>query len=245
MEIISTQKQITLHKKAEIKELLKEATEHHAQCEVAYASVVRGQRLALWHAWQAGIRLNRMKALIPRGDWVDWLDLNFCGPVKVSLRTAQLYMKIDADNADLREHAKAQRVAPTESDLQLLTKLKLDTIRKYAYSFIPEKPHPSKGRDIKIPPLYSFLNIINEYNRIRYRHVCGLHEVNFEDVREEAKELYQFLRWVNGDSEQNPWDSYVYPNWHKTALRRKEERVIQIAEQRFREAFPDESMDLG
>jgi len=186
-----------------------------------------------------------MKALIPRGDWITWLELNFCGPVKVSLRTAQLYMKIDSDNAGLRDQAKAQRVAPTQSDLQLLRKLKLDTIRKYADSFIPEKPDPNKGGDIKFPPHYSFLNIINEYNRLRYRHVCGLHEVNFEDVRKEAKELYQFLRWVNGDSEQNPWDSHVYPEWRKTALRRKEERVIEIAEQSFREAFPEESMDLG
>ena len=227
MEAVPIQKEVSLHEKAGIKELLKEATEHHGQCETAYASAVRGQRLALWHAWQAGIRLNEMKALIPRGDWVDWLDLNFCGPVKVSLRTAQLYMKVDADNADLREQAKTQRVAPTESDLQLLTKLKLGTIRNYAYSFIPEKPNPNKGRDVKFPRSYSFLNIVNEYNRIRYRHVCRLHEVDFEEVRQETKELYQFLQWVQGDSQQNPWDSYAYPDWRKAALRRKEERLLE------------------
>jgi len=231
MEAVPTQKEVSLHEKAGIKELLKEATEHHGQCEVAYASVVRGQRLALWHAWQAGIRLNEMKALIPRGDWVDWLDLNFCQPVKVSLRTAQLYMKIDADNADLRDQTKMQLVAPTESDLQLLTKLKLDTIRKYAYSFIPKKPDPNKGKDIKFPRPYSFLNIVNEHNRVRYRHSCGLHPVDIAEVREETNELYQFLRWVNGDSEKNPWDSYVYPNWRKAALRRKEERLLRIAKQ--------------
>ena len=227
MEAVPTQKEVSLHEKAGIKELLKEATEHHGQCETAYASAVHRQRLALWHAWQAGIRLNKMKALIPRGDWVDWLDLNFCGPIKVSLRTAQLYMKIDADNADLREQAKTQRVAPTESNLQLLTKLRLDTIRKYAYSLIPKKPDQNTGRDIKFPQPYSFLNIANEYNRIRYRHMCRLHEVDFEEVRQETKELYQFLQWVQGDSEQNPWDAHVYPNWRKAALRRKEERLLE------------------
>jgi DUF3102 family protein len=239
MEAVLTQTEVSLHEKAGIKELLKEATEHHGQCETAYALAVRGQRLALWHAWQAGIRLNKMKALIPRGDWIDWLELNFCGPIKVSLRTAQLYMKIDADNADLREQAKTQCVAPTECNLQLLTKLKLDTIRKYAYSLIPKKPDQNKGRDIKLSRPYSFLNIVNEYNRVRYRHACGLHPVDFAEVREETGELYRFLRWVHGDSEQNPWDPYVYPNWRKTGLLKKEERVVKIAEQRFRELFPD------
>jgi hypothetical protein len=227
-------------KKSELIALLEQTREHHGQCETARASVIEGQRLALWHAWQAGIRLNEMKALISRGDWVDWLELNFCGPVKVSLRTTQLYMKIDSDNADLRDQAKTQRVAPTEADFQLLTRLKFATIRKYAFSFIPQKDKPYKDSDIKFPRPYSFINIINEYSRIRYRHVCQVHEVDFAGVRKETKELYQFLRWVHGDSEQNPWDSYVYSNWRKRALQRKEERALEIAERRSREMFPDE-----
>jgi len=240
MRAIPSLRELVSEKKSELNALLKQAIDHHSQCEGARASALDRQRVALWHAGQVGIRLNEMKVLIPRGDWVDWLDLNFCGPLKISLRTAQLYMKIDSDNADLREQAKMQRVAPTEADFQLLTRLEFDTIRKYAFTFIPEKHKPFKDFDIKFSRLYSFINIINEYNRIRYRHVCQVHEVDFVDVREETKELYQFLRWVHRDSEQNPWDSYVYPNWRKTALRRKEERVLEIAEQRFREMLPDE-----
>ena len=229
------QKQITLHKKAGIKNLLNEAIDHHGECEIACASVLTAQKLALWHAWQAGIRLNEMKALIGRGDWLYWLDLNFCKPCKISLRTAQVYMKIDSDNADLRDNAKTQRVAPTDADFQRLTGLKFDTIRKYAFGFIPAKPQPNKDKDIKLSPFYSFLNIINEYCRVRYRHVCGLHRVDFEEVREETGELYRFLQWVHGDSRQNPWDSYIYSDSRKAALRKRTEQIVEIAERRFQE----------
>jgi hypothetical protein len=235
MQTFTSPKEIILQRKSEIKELLKGAIEHHGGCEVARASVTERQQLALWHAWQVGIRLNSIKPLIPRGDWADWLELNFCRPLRISIRTAQVYMKIDHDNVELRDRAKAQRVAPGEPDFQLLTKLKLDTIRKYTYTFIREKPRPYKDKDIRIPRLYSFGTVVNEYYRIRTRHVCGLNEVNFADVREQTDELYRFLQWVHGDSKENPWNPYAYPNWRKRAMRKREDRILEIAEQRFRE----------
>jgi hypothetical protein len=48
-------------------------------------------------------------------------------------------MKINTDNADLREIADMQRVAHTNPDFQLLRKLKADMIRKYAVGFIPKE----------------------------------------------------------------------------------------------------------
>jgi hypothetical protein len=237
METIPTAKQIILQKKSEINDLLNGAIEHHGHCETARASVLKRQQLALWHAWQVGIRLNSIKALILRGDWGDWLELNFCKPLKMSVRTAQVYMKIDIDNAGLRGEAKTQRVAPSDVDFQLLTKLKADTIRKYAFGFIPKKYEPNKDRDIKLPRLYSFGNIINEYNRIRYRHVCELYTVDFVRVRKDTTELYQFLQWVHEDSARNPWDSYSYDERTKRALRRKNDRIVELAEERFREMF--------
>lgn len=197
-------------RRSKLSDLLKEAVEHHDHCEAACAATLSAQRVALWHAWQAGIRLNRMKALIRRGDWIDWLDLNFCQLLKISVRTAQVYMKIDSDNAELREKAKTQRVAPSEADFQLLTRLKSDTIRKYAYGFFLKKPEPDKDRDIKFDRFYSFVNIINEYNRVKYRHVCGLQAVDFAEIRRETVELYQFLRWIHEDAVHNPWDSVTY-----------------------------------
>ena len=239
IQTVTTPKETILHKKSEIKELLKEAIEHHRHCDVARTSVTERQRMALWHAWQVGIRLNSIKPLIPRGDWADWLDLNFCQPLKISVRTAQVYMKIDHDNAELRDDAKTQRAASTEPDFQLLRKLKLDTIRKYAYTIIPEKPYPYKGKDIRIGRLYSFGTVVNEYCRIRTRHVCGLNEVNFKNVRDQTDELYRFLRWIHGDSKENPWDSYAYPKWRINAMRKKDDQIVETAHQRFRELFPN------
>src|SRR5258707_13926740 len=119
METTPSPRQLTVQKKSKIKDLLKEAIEHHGYCDAARAATLNAQRIALWHAWQAGIRVNVMKALIRRGDWTDWGTLNFCEPLKISIRTAQVYMKIDSDNAALREEAKTQLDAPSQADFQL------------------------------------------------------------------------------------------------------------------------------
>jgi hypothetical protein len=44
------------------------------------------------------------------------------------MRTAQIYMKIDSDNAALRDEAKTKRVSHANPDLQYL-RLKFDTVR--------------------------------------------------------------------------------------------------------------------
>jgi hypothetical protein len=233
METITPQKQLTLRRKSEIKDLLKEAIDHHDHCEGARVSVLHAQQVALWHAWQAGIRLNAMKALIRRGDWIDWLDLNFCTPLKISIRTAEVYMKIDAVNSDLRDQAKAQRVAPTGADFQLVRKLKFDTIRKYAFGFIPKKHEPNKDRDIRFPRFVSFANIINEYHRVRNRHVWGLEPVDFALVRKETGEFYQFFKWLHGDAPSNPWDSVVCHDWRNGTTRRKAKSGREIDNKQF------------
>jgi hypothetical protein len=234
METISAPKQLMLQK-SKIVDLLKETIEHHDHCETARSATLTAQQTALWHAWQAGIRLSEMKALIRRGEWLDWLELKFCKPLKISVRTAQVYMKIDSDNADLREKAKTQRVAPTQADYQLLTKLKMDTIRKYAFGFIPKKHKPNKDEDIKFDRLYSFLNIVNEYERVKYRHICGLQAIDIVETREETGELYQFLRWLHGDAPRSPWDSPAYDRWRSGATRRKAEPVLEIDPRRLLE----------
>lgn len=185
-------------RRTELKNLLNEAVEHHNHVETARTAVENAQQLALFHAWQAGIRLNKMKELIGHGHWLNWLDINFCKPHGLAERTAHAYMKIDTDNAELR-HVKPnpQRVAD----------LKFDTIRKYAYGFIPEKAQPNKEGDIKFPRLVSVGNIVNEYNRLKYRHVNGLEGVDFQLAKKDTVELYQFLRWLHGDTSRNPWEA--------------------------------------
>ena len=191
--------------RGELADLLREAFKHHEHCEAARSSVMNAQQVALWHGWQAGIRLNRMKEILGAGDWLDWLDLNFCRPRKVSQRTAYIYMKIDSDNAALRDKVKLKRVANGKPDFQLLRRLKHDTVRKYAIQFVPEKHQPRHDGNEKFPRLVSFINIANEYNRLRYRHTSGLQAVDFDKARHETVELFEFLRWLHGETEANPW----------------------------------------
>jgi hypothetical protein len=185
-------------RKTELENLVTEAVEHHNHVEAARAAVANAQQLALFHAWQAGIRLNKMKALIGHGSWRDWLAGNFCSPRAISYQTAVLYMKIDKENAELRN---------VDANIQRVRDLKFDTIRKYAYRFIPEKAQPNREGNIKFPRLVHFLNIVNEYHRLKYRHVNGLQGVNFEEAKRQTVELYQFLRWLHGDDSRNPWET--------------------------------------
>ena len=43
-------------RKAELENLLTEAVEHHNYVETARSAVANAQQVALFHAWQAGIR---------------------------------------------------------------------------------------------------------------------------------------------------------------------------------------------
>ena len=58
-------------RRTELKNLLNEAVEHHNHVETARTAVENAQQLALFHAWQAGIRLNKMKELIGHGHWLN------------------------------------------------------------------------------------------------------------------------------------------------------------------------------
>jgi hypothetical protein len=185
-------------RKEEIRDLLKEAIEHHKHTEAARNAVANGQQLALFHAWQAGIRLNKMKELVGHGNWQDWVEENFCSPRGVSYQTAVLYCKIDNDNAELRD---------AKPNLQRVRDLKFDTIRKYAIGFVPEKDQPEHNGNIKFARLVSFLNIVNEFARLKQRHVEGLQLVDFNEAREETGELYHFLRWLHHDAQANPWEA--------------------------------------
>ena len=185
-------------RRTELKNLLNEAVEHHNRVEAARAAVANAQQLALFHAWQAGIRLNNMKRLVGHGNWQNWCETNFCHPRGISYQTAVLYMEIDKENAELRN---------VDANIQCVRDLKFDTIRKYAYGFIPEKAQPNKEGAIKFPRLVSVGNIVNEYNRLKYRHVNGLEGIDFQLAKKDTVELYQFLRWLHGDTSRNPWEA--------------------------------------
>lgn len=183
----------------ELRDLRKETLDHHNHCDAARAAVENNKQLAMFHAWQAGIRLNKMKALVGHGNWQEWVAVNVRG---ISERTVRLYCKIDNDNPELRD------VKPNR---QRVADLKFDTIRKYAIGFVPGKEQPKHMGNEKFPRLVSFLNIVNEYTRLRQRHVEGLQLVDFDEAREETEALYQFLRWLHGDRGANPWEAAPPP----------------------------------
>jgi hypothetical protein len=189
-------------RKSELSELLAEAVVHHNHVEAARGAAENAQQLALFHAWQAGIRLNKIKTLVGHGNWQDWLEENFCQPRRITERTAQLYMKIDNDNPHLRN---------VKPNLKRVSDLRFDTVRKYMIGFVPEKAQPEHAGNKKFPRLASFLNIANEYSRLKQRHIDGLQSVDFQEAREETKELYQFLRWLHSDSTINPWANGRHP----------------------------------
>jgi hypothetical protein len=179
----------------EIGGLLNDALACHSQCLISRTLVSNHQQEALWYALLAGYRLLQLKQIVPVGEWTDWLTLNFCSRIQVAPSTAFLYLKIANDNAELLPQL--QRTGVSAPDPQLLGKLKFDTVRKYAIGFVPAKEQPHEGRDITFPRSATFLNISNEYDRLKYRHINGLQEVDFDEAREETLELYAFLHWLH------------------------------------------------
>jgi hypothetical protein len=188
MQTSTTQKQLVANRPGEIRQLAEEAKQFHAEAEEARAIAEYQVTTAIGKAWQCGKRLNAIKAIVGHGNWLPWLRSNW---PELTVRTAQSYVKIDHDNPN------ARRVAH----------LKFDSIRRYRLGLVPEKEQPNKERDIKFPRLVSFLNIANEYNRLKHRHVDDLQGVDFQEAKEETVELYQFLRWLHGDTSRNPWES--------------------------------------
>jgi Protein of unknown function (DUF3102) len=152
MQESTNEKQLSVNRACEIRQLADEAKQFHAEAQEACAAVEHHVTTAIEKAWQCGKRLNAIKALVGHGNWLPWLRSNW---PELTVRTAQSYMRIDHDNPN------ALHVAH----------LRLDSIRKYRLSLVPEKPQPNVEGDMKFPRLVSFLNIVNEYERLKYRHV--------------------------------------------------------------------------
>jgi hypothetical protein len=87
-----------------------------------------------------------------------------------------------------------------------VSQLQIESVRKLSLSYLPEKERPRHKGDVKFERSVSFLNVANEYNRLKYRHVSGLQRIDFKEAREELRELYEFLQWLYGDAQENPFD---------------------------------------
>lgn len=171
-------KTLAVGEKQRIAHLLKEAIEHHQRCAVARLEAAGKQDEAIYEAWQAGVRLNKIKPEIGHGNWLPWLDLNFCKRATVVPRMAQLYMKIDNDNPN------ARRVAH----------LKFDTIRKYRIGFVPEKEKPLLGNNVTFPRITHHLKLVNDFNRWKRRRDTGQIESDREEERRDFQEIFDWMR---------------------------------------------------
>lgn len=178
-------------RKSELTQLVSAAQISHRHCEAARSAVESGQQLALYYAWQTGVRLNRMKELVGFGDWMDWLELNFLNPLKISYQTAALYMRIDAQNEHLRS-AKLQRAVEDKPDLEAVKKLKFDSVRKYATSFVPSKERPQQDDDVRFPRLVHHLNLVNEFEKVKRKHETD--GLSMDELRRDLRGLYEWLR---------------------------------------------------
>jgi len=87
--------------RSRLTDLAAEINEEHHACERAALAAVR-------HALEAGRLLEEAKAGVKRGGWAGWLAKNFDG----SQRTAQVYMQLHANRAELE----AQTSAPCAGD---------------------------------------------------------------------------------------------------------------------------------
>ncbi|SRR6266513_2680100 len=172
-------RELRLQKKG-IARLLLLAIKHHKAAESIATQVEAGKQRAIEHAWRCGQALNKIKPLVGHGNWQSWMQLHFCKPRAISYQTAALYMKIDRDNPNI------QRVGD----------LKFDSIRKYAFQFIPEKKRLLHEGNRKIPRLRHHLTVLNEFHRLKYRHEAGLQPLDFTELRRDWRPIYQWLKHV-------------------------------------------------
>ncbi len=168
-------KQLANSRTKKIRQLAEEAKQFHKEAESARAAVEAGVLNALEKAWQCGKRLNRIKQIIGHGNFLRWLESNL---PTISVRTAQRYMQIDKASPN------ATRVSH----------LKFDSIRKHAFSFIPEKERPKLEDRHKIPRLMHHLTVVNEFFRWKRRRDIGLIEADSKEERRDFKPVFEWMR---------------------------------------------------
>lgn len=161
---------------ANLRELAKEARQLADEAERAKSSAENGAVKAIEAAWQCGKRLNAIKEIVGYGKFTLWREGNL---PRLAERTAQNYMKIDADNPN------ALRVAD----------LKFDSIRKYRIaSFVPEKKRAQLKGDKKFDRSAHHLAVVVECNKLTQRIDAGQYEVSESELLRDFNPFYLWLR---------------------------------------------------
>ena len=209
MQTITDKKSLALTNKAEITDLVEKAKKTIRDMVNLEGEFLRTRDFLMLRGWILGSHLAELKQRIPHGDWEKWLPANFSelgGTDRYRLEVAKRSIKLFRDNQS--PHLLRFKSHGIPCDLGQSRKLfNCDSERKFMWRYIPEKQRPQIDDDKKFPRSVSLLNIANEYNRLRHRHINGLQLVDFEEAKEETGELLQFLKWLHGESPHNPWES--------------------------------------
>jgi hypothetical protein len=182
------------------KQLAKEGHKLFDLMNEAEASVYRNVNLANYRAWEFGRFLTRAKHELGHGLYIPWRNATF---PNIHERKAQRCQELFANNPN----ATVLSDFSGRSLKKWISRLSRDSVRKFRLGYVPDKFQPKHAGNIRFPRLASFLNIVNEYNRLRNRHIGGLQMVDFEEAREETKELFQFLKYLHSESPVNPCES--------------------------------------
>jgi hypothetical protein len=150
--------------------------------------------------WHVGARLAEMKEIVGHGSWEKWVPLNLPGlgeAVGTRLQNAKRYMRFWKDNQSPR----VRQLVEDERD-----PFSADSKRRFMFGYVPPKDRP-KLKDPHFPRSASVQNLVNEYSRLKQRHVTGLQLVSMREAKAETGELKRWLDFVHGESAYDPWAS--------------------------------------
>ena len=72
--------------------------------------------------------------------------------------------------------------------------MKFDTVRKHAYSYVPEKDRPKLEDRHKIPRLMHHLTVVNEFSKWQRQRSIGLIQANPTEERRDFQPMFDWLR---------------------------------------------------
>ena len=186
MQTITTEK-ITA---ARAKQLAKEGRQLAELMDEAEGSVYRSVNLANYRAWRFGKYLISAKDEIGHGLFTEWRESTF---PKIHERKAQRCQELFNKNPNATELSDL-----SESSLERwIKRLDADSVRKFRLGFGGDKKQIEHEGNEKFQRLVSFVNIANEFNRLRFRHTSNLQQIDFDEAVEETGELLQKLLFIH------------------------------------------------
>lgn len=164
----------------EIKKLTKEAQRVFAELNSSETDLLTAFDRRLKRSWQFGVHLNKLKSLVPHGDWATYRDGAFKG---LDDRTAQQCQKL------ARENPNAQSFAD----------LSAESVRKFRFSYVPAKERPQQKGDKQFARPANYTNVENEGDKLMRRVQAG-HEKVTHEMLAALRPLYDWLTGQYADA---------------------------------------------